>query len=362
MKRVLPLCALLLAVGWLVLDRFEPAAAPGGEGASRRGEATRAPDPGPPAAGGATPAGQEARAAAAGFALRDLGVPGGWREVRPLARGARPLVLPEPPQRIVSQALVADEILLALGVGDRLIAVSRPALEPRFSMVVEEAERVGTTVAGSAEQILSLRPDLVFLAVYTTPETQRQLALSRAPALRLDRFDTLEAIRGNVLVVGFAVGEDGAASRVIEQMARRVEQARRQARQSLGARRPRVLAWEDGAVPAAGTLFHDLATLLGARNVAAESGLAGWPRVSAEQVASWDPDLLFVPAEAGEREAVVRFLRAQPGVGETRAVRSGAVVAVPRAAFSTVSHHVASLAEELAAALVSWAEGDGPAG
>jgi iron complex transport system substrate-binding protein len=368
MKRVLPLCLLLVVAGWLALDRFEPASGPGsgeeratvpGGGAPREAVGTPGGGGGPTASGerfgGGTPA-------AAGFALRDLGVPGGWREVRPLERGARPLVLAEPPRRIVSQALVADEILLALGVGERLVAVSRPALEPRFSMVVEEAARVGTTVAGSAEQILSLRPDLVFLAVYTTGETQRQLALARAPALRLDRFDTLDAIRGNVLVVGFAVGEDGAAAKVVEQMDRRIERARRRARQSLGARRPRVLAWEDGAVPAAETLFHDVATLLGARNVAAESGLAGWPRVSAEQVASWDPELLFVPSAADERGAVLRYLREQPGVGETRAVRSGEVVAVPRAAFSTVSHHVASLAEELATALVSWAERDAPGG
>jgi iron complex transport system substrate-binding protein len=365
MKRVLPICVVLLALGWLALERFSPSTAPAA------GEAT-APAAAPsPATVEVTPSTEprvealaappRPRAASAGFALRDLGVPGGWREVRALERGARPLVLAEPPQRIVSQALVTDEILLALGVGERLIAVSRPALEPRFSMVVREASRVGVTVAGSAEQILSLRPDLVFLALYTTPETQRQLALARAPAIRIDRFDSLDAIRGNIEVVGFAVGRDAAASRVVAAMDRRIAAARQRARQSLGARSPRVLAWEDGAVPAAATIFDDVVTTLGARNVAAEGGLHGWPRVAAEQIASWDPDLLFVPADAsdsGAREQVLAYLRTQPGVGESRAVRTGAVAVVPRAAFSTVSHHVASLAESLAESLASWAEAD----
>jgi iron complex transport system substrate-binding protein len=377
MKRVLPLCVALLVVGWLALDRFEPATSPGPErppvgGRSGPGvDVARLPgkteatagvplthDPRPPT-GDPTPFG---RAAAAGFDVRDLGVPGGWRELRAHERGARPLVLAEPPRRIVSQALVADEILLALDVGERLVAVSRPSLEPRFSMVVREASRVGVTVAGSAEQILSLRPDLVFLAAYTTPETQRQLALADAPAIRLDRFDSLDAVRGNVEVVGFAVGKDAAAARLVEEMDRRLEDARRRARRSLGARAPRVLAFEDGAVPAGATIFHDVVTLLGARNVAAEAGLSGWPRVAAEQIASWDPDLLFAPAEPGEREALLRFLLAQPGVGETRAVRAGAVATVPRAAFSTVSHHVAVLAESLADSLEAWSKGVAPGG
>jgi ABC-type Fe3+-hydroxamate transport system substrate-binding protein len=123
-----------------------------------------------------------------------------------------------------------------------------------------------------------------------------------------------------------------------------------------------VLAWEDGAVPAAATIFDDVVTTLGARNVAAEGGLSGWPRIAAEQIASWDPDLLFVPADAASdpraREQVLAHLRAQPGVGESRAVRTGAVAVVPRAAFSTVSHHVASLAESLAESLARWAEAD----
>ena len=364
MKRVLPICVVLLALGWLALERFSPATAPAaGEPAAPAAAASPARTeaaPSPEQRVDATA--PEPGARAAGFALRDLGVPGGWREVRALERGARPLVLAEPPQRIVSQALVTDEILLALGVGERLIAVSRPALEPRFSMVVKEASRVGTTVAGSAEQILSLRPDLVFLALYTTPETQRQLALARAPAIRIDRFDSLDAIRGNIEVVGFAVGRDAAASRVVETMDRRIAAARQLARQSLGVRSPRVLAWEDGAVPAAATIFDDVVTTLGARNVAADGGLRGWPRVAAEQIASWDPDLLFVPADAaadpGAREQVLAYLRAQPGVGESRAVRTGAVAVVPRAAFSTVSHHVASLAEVLADSLASWAQVD----
>jgi iron complex transport system substrate-binding protein len=355
MRRVLPLCAALLVAGWLALDRFDPATAPpAGAGAGRAsptGEAlVRSP---------AADQGIAARPDVAGFSLRELGVPGGWRELRPLQRGARSLVLAEPPRRIVSQALVADEILLALDIGERLVAVSRPALEPRFSMVVPEARRIGTTVAASAEHILSLRPDLVFLAVYSTAEAQRQLAMAKAPAIRLDRFDSLESVRGNVRVVGFAVGEDAAAAALVEEMDRRIERARLRARLSLGGRAPRVLGWEDGAVPARGTIFHDVVATLGAHNVAAEAGLSGWPRVTAEQIASWDPDLLFVPAETHEYAAVLGFLRAQPGLGESRAVREGAVAAVPRAVYSTVSHHVASLAESIADSLGQWANDHG---
>ncbi|HVS63439.1 MAG TPA: ABC transporter substrate-binding protein [Thermoanaerobaculia bacterium] len=309
----------------------------------------------------------------AGFRLiegRELGG-GVWRRLED--RAGRILDLPAPPARVVSQTLASDEVLLELLPGDRLIAVSALALDPRYSLAVEAAARVPETVVHDTERLLSLRADLIVAASYTTPETLRQLAHAGAPVLRLRRFDSVAAIRDNVRSLGFAVGEDEAAAALIAEMDRRIEAERRRVRKALEssaledappaagsgsapAHRPRdpplrVLSWDDAVAPGAGTIFDDLVRLLGAENPVSAAGLHGWPRVGVEQILVWDPDAIFVSAPPGEELAVRHRLLGDPRLSLTTAAKRGRIHVIDAALFSTVSHHVAGLAEAIGARL-----------
>ncbi len=69
-----------------------------------------------------------------------------------------PYELAEPPQRIISLAPNITEILFALGLGDRIVGVTRYCDYPELAL---RKEKIGGMVDPNLERIQALRPDLI---------------------------------------------------------------------------------------------------------------------------------------------------------------------------------------------------------
>jgi iron complex transport system substrate-binding protein len=87
----------------------------------------------------------------------------------------RRVVLPRKPTRIVSVTLATDEILLALVEPSRLLGVTYLAVDARLSNMTQEAAAVPYKIRADPEQIISLQPDLVFVASFLRGEFIRLL-------------------------------------------------------------------------------------------------------------------------------------------------------------------------------------------
>ncbi|MGB7923413.1 MAG: ABC transporter substrate-binding protein [Pyrinomonadaceae bacterium] len=243
------------------------------------------------------------------------------------------------PQRIVSMTLSTDEILLAICPLSRITGFSALALDPKFSNVVAEARASGKPAVDNAEQILRLEPDIIFVASYTRAETVEQLQAAGATVFRFANFISIEDIKQNIRTVGYATGEDELAEGLVAQVERELSAIR--ARVPLGDKRPRVMSFSaDGYTAGSGTLFDDIVRYAGAINVAAEQGLEGFPRISAEQVAAWQPDFIIAGADAEDLEETRRRLLANPAVAATDAARGGRIILIDNRLFLTVSQHV----------------------
>lgn len=269
------------------------------------------------------------------------GEPGRWRELR--TPTGQQVIIPRPPSRIVSQTLLTDEVLLELCQRERLLAVTRVATDPKYSNVVAQASTFAEHVADNTEHILGLRPDLVFMASYSTPETVEHLEKAGAPVLQLHHFDSIASIRENIRIVGFAVGRDLQAEALIRRMDAAIAAA-----VALNAQRktkPRVVAWSEGSVPARGTIIDDVLRIVGAINVPGSKGLDGWPRLSAEKVAQWRPDVILIDAAPGDEAAARAALLRNPAIDALVAGGGTRVVTVPSAVFIVASHHVTRFVE-----------------
>ena len=77
------------------------------------------------------------------------------------------VTLAQPPQRIISLGPSATEMVYALGIFDRLVAVTTA---DDYPSEVSKLEKVGSIDNPSLEKILALQPDLV-LAVFGNPMT-----------------------------------------------------------------------------------------------------------------------------------------------------------------------------------------------
>lgn len=262
----------------------------------------------------------------------------------------RSLTIPSPPQRIVSQTLGTDEMLLDLVPGSRLAGLSPLARDPSYSNIVEQATALGIPTVDSAEEILRLQPDLIFVATYSRAEVTSLLEAGGAPVFRIAAFDRVGDVIRNLQLVATAVGAEAEGERVIAAMRARLDAVRQRYAETTA--RPRVLSYSDGGFTAgAGTLFDDIVRHAGGTNEAAERGLTGFPKIASEQVLAWNPDYLVAGTMPGEEQLLRQRLLANPAVAATDAARHGRLVLIPNRIFLSVSQHIVDAIEMLAAAL-----------
>ncbi len=256
------------------------------------------------------------------------------------------LKIASPPQRIVSQTLGTDEILLAICSPERIVALSPFAQDPRYSNVSEQAVQLARPLVKDAEQIINLKPDLIFVSSYSRAETVDLLRATHAPVFRFANFDRLDDIKTNILIVGRSTGDDERATEVVEEMERQIALIKKRIPE--GVRRPRVLSFgPSGNTVGAETLFDDVLRSAGAINVGAERGLRGFPRISSEQVAAWQPDFIVTGSESGKLNETRAKLLSDPVVAATEAGRAGRIIVIDNRYFLTVSQYIVLLLDDL---------------
>jgi iron complex transport system substrate-binding protein len=249
------------------------------------------------------------------------------------------------PQRVVSQSVGTDELLLALADPGQIAALSHISHEPEFSSVAEAARLFPAIKDSDAESVLRFRPDLVLAASYTRPET---LALLRRTGVRLvvlDHFDTLEDVYASLRQLGRELGQEARAESVIRESRARVEAL---AARLKGVRPVRVLS--AGLYPftaGAGTTFQDLCDHAGALNVAAEAGLKGHAPTPSEKLLVWNVEVLVA---AGD-DSIRARLGAWPAYRALPAFKAGRIVVIPGSLMSSTSHHRIAAYEAMARAL-----------
>ncbi|CAN7658241.1 ABC transporter substrate-binding protein [Pseudorhodoferax sp. LjRoot39] len=240
----------------------------------------------------------------------------------------RRVVLPAPPQRIVTIFSSNTELVVSLGMLDRIVGVEDFT---RFPPEVQRIAKVGGRLGFSADAVVAQRPDLVVVTPARQAAHQLVAPMERigVPILVL-LSRSLDEVLGNVRLIAQAGGvpERG------EALAGRL-QARLTAVDARVAGRtlPSMLMLTGRLgngmllVARADTYTGEAMLRAGGRFALAGAGVV--PQVSPEAVLAADPDVLLF---AGAQDAL-RDLVAQPGWRDMRAVRAGRAVTVSRSEF-----------------------------
>jgi len=221
---------------------------------------------------------------------------------------------PAHPARVVSLAPSLTDTVLALGLGSRIVGVTRYDLAPE----VKGLPRVGGFLDPSPEAVLSLRPDLVlWLTDSGAWPAVRRIAELGVPVLAIPVVgvaDVLECAR----LVGEALGDPAGGNRLAGEIAAAVTEAERRAA-SLPRRRVLFVVGRDPLVVAGPGSYPDaLLRIVGGVNVA--KGERPWPIYSLEQAVADDPDLV-IDAAVNEPASGIAGLSAIPAVKAGRVVR-----------------------------------------
>ncbi len=227
-----------------------------------------------------------------------------------------------PPRRVVTLAPSLTDVVLALGLGDRLVGVTRLDDDP----AVAKVPRIGGYLDPNPEAVVGLSPDLVVWVTNGSAlgPVRRIAELGRAsrhafPVLAL-QIDTLADVLATPRVLGAALGEATRGDALSRDMAAGVDAARRSV---AGLPRTRVLfvvGREPLIVAGRGSFPDELLRICGAENVAA--GDRAWPVYPLERAVADDPALVVDAAPQEPPEGIAR-LSAIP------AVRRGAVARIP---------------------------------
>ncbi len=263
------------------------------------------------------------------------------------------LIIPTRPQRIVSQTLASDEILLAICPTSRIVAVSVLAQDKKYSNVVDKAGMVVGQAADNVEHILGLNPDLIFVASYSRAETVKLLQATGAPVFRFSKFFSVADIKENIKTIGYAIGEEQRAAALIAQMDHSINAI------PTGTQSPRVMSYSLGNYTAGShTTFDDMVKIVGAVNVAAEQGIKQHAKISDEQILAWQPDFIVTHAVFGEFAEVRRQLLENPAIAASNAGKAGRIIVIDNRYFLSVSQYIVDGIKALAEGLYACKHSD----
>ncbi len=233
------------------------------------------------------------------------------------------------PARIVSINPCIDAVLVAVADPGQIAAISHYSQDPAATSIPLALARRWPATAGTAEEVVALRPDLVLAGGHVDPATAAALARLRVPVASFPVPASLAEARAQVLGIAAAAGQPARGAALAARIDAAVAAARRP-----GPPVPALIWQGGGLVPGAGTLADDLLRAAGFRNASADYGLNQWDVLPIEYLVARPPRLLLSDpaAAAGNRingHPVLAQVRMQRAAFPERLLRCAGPVLIP---------------------------------
>lgn len=207
------------------------------------------------------------------------------------------------PRRIVSAAPAITETLFALGLGDRVVAVTDYCRYPPEAIA---KPKIGGYTQPNIEAIAALRPDLVIIErnpIQLGPKLQAmKLKVLEVPA------QTIADIPRMITAIANAAGVPDAGGK----LARGIETELDEIRRRTGSRPKRRVLFVvgrsanslEGMMAVGGSSYlNDLIAVAGGVNIF-EKAVAAYPRISLEQVIGANPDVILDMGDMAQTASV----------------------------------------------------------
>ncbi len=265
---------------------------------------------------------------------------------------AEPLVLTDdvghqvtfdaPPQRIVvagrATFIVANTLLLFPEGRERLITVESRGIQNMefYALIAPHLdEDKFLEVDSGPEQIAGFHPDVVLLKSYMAKKLGPPLEQVGIPYVALD-LETVEHFENDVRLLGQLLGDESRAEEIITFYRQQLDALTQQRAQVTSKPRVLVVSYSDkgGEVafkvpPATWIQTHEVALAGGDPVWAQDVPGGGWNVVNLEQIAAWNPEIVFVIAYNRDSGKIAAQLRAAEGWKSLPAGQSGAIYGFP---------------------------------
>lgn len=198
-----------------------------------------------------------------------------------------------PPQRIISLAPNLTEILFELGLGDRIVGLTRFC---NYPPQVAAIEKVGGYLDPSLEKIVALKPDLILAFRGTPLDVLNKIKSANLPLLVFDEGQKIEDLFLLIQTIGRITRRENQASQLIVNLQNRIQYIQNKIRKIKA--RPKVFLtlsppglWTCGHQ----SFLHHLIELAGGENIAAFESRR-WFLLRTEDLLRASPDIIVILA------------------------------------------------------------------
>ncbi len=302
---------------------------------------------------------------AAGRREQTEGAPGGGDSAEVTASGSYPLDMEDDtghairlerkPQRIISLTAFTDDILLDLVDHQRLIGVTNFSEDPALSNVVDKIADIPYKLTVNVEVILSLQPDLVFVANWSEADKVAQLRASGIPVFLIATGLSVPVIQKKIRTIARLVDAVQEAEAMIDGMDRRLSEVQGRVSTVPEDQRLTVMDYATwGSAQGAGSSWDEVIRRAGLINAVEEFTADEWGQVplSKEKILELDPDLLILPGwvygDPGGADAFYRQTLEDPALQGLTAIREGRVYQMPEGLKAATSQYIVGAIEYLA--------------
>jgi iron complex transport system substrate-binding protein len=230
------------------------------------------------------------------------------------------------PQRIISLAPSNTEILFALGLADRVVAVTDYCNYPPEA---KQKPSIGGFSTPNIEEVVALSPDLVLAASIHQTEVIPRLVARGMTVFALAP-KTLDEVLEAITLVGKITGTENEASKLVAEMQTKIKAVTDKTRNLTEAQKPRVfyVTWHDPLMTAgSGTLHDELIQKAGGTNVA--GNLSGYALIDPETVIAANPEVIVAGVGMGTgADAPFQFAMFEPTLRNTDARLHNRVYAI----------------------------------
>lgn len=235
------------------------------------------------------------------------------------------VTLQKAPQRIVSTSTAETEMLFALGLGDRVVAVSD------YDNYPEEAKskpKVGGVSAPNVEAILAANPDLVITGISIKEDA---LAKLRSLNLPLYKFEpkSVDDIMANMKIIGQMTDKQKEAEALAATMKQEIDKVKTAVSTLKPEQKKKVyIEFSPGWTVGKGEFMDELITLAGGINIASDT--KGYNKINEEKIIQDNPSVIFYTTGVKDKagQTLDQMIKSRNGWDKIEAIRENRLIAV----------------------------------
>ena len=249
------------------------------------------------------------------------------------------------PQRIVLAGkaffMILDALYLFPEAGQRVVGLPDTTQTKTDFYPVIDPNRTGKTFFQGndvgPEQIVPAQPDVVITKSVNAGKLGKALEQVNIPVVYVD-LETPEQYTRDIAILGQLLGNPERAQKIDAYYKAQVDRVSSRGKNLQDADKPKVLLLQ--SAEKSGTVAFSIAPAEWMQTILVEraggkaiwkeaSDKGGWTIVNLEQIAAWNPDLVFIVNYSGNSKDVIAKLKADPKWQSLKAVKAGTLYGFP---------------------------------